>query len=263
MENENIKNREYIDNIVREVEKYIGGDKIFSPLWMVLQLILSLILSAVAVLLDIGKIASLYYSKMYYAQSIRSIEYNFQYMKVITIILLIITDILVIYILIVLISRRNTHFERTKKLYKSISKLLENIGLKEEAWKIEEYVNRCEIETGKRNVAGWVILAVLPIVNSIAIPYIYHFLTRDYFKHERYESLIYNVISKSIKVDLEPNGFPDRDTVMYFLLSIVTFGIAGIYWYYTLFADPNKHFKEHSISEEKILKTLITQFQNP
>ena len=108
-----------------------------------------------------------------------------------------------------------------------------------------------------RNVAGWVVLSVLPVINAFAKPYIFHFLTRDYYRHERYEELILKCLSSKFpKLQLVNFEYPDRDTVMYFLLSAITLGIFWIYWMYTLFSDPNRHFKEHRVFEELLLEEL-------
>ena len=50
--------------------------------------------------------------------------------------------------------------------------------------------------------------------------------------------------------------FPDRNTIMYFVLTVLTLGLFEIYWLYTLINDPNEHFREHRIIEAKILEAL-------
>ncbi len=262
---------------LEEVEKYVGGDKIFSPAWMVLQITLAIISSIIVFALNIEKITfNFLHSKIYYygfhtytqPYSYYTYPYHLNPLSIVSSIVFAVSEILNIYILSVLISRRNFHFERTSNLYTAISKVFEGRGFKKEAWKIKEYVKRCEVETGKKNVAGWVVLSLIPLVNLFAIPYIYHFLTRDFFKHSKYEELIYDTFSEIFNRELETEieletYYPDRDTVMYFLLSVATAGIAGIYWYYTLFSDPNKHFKEHSIAEEKLIQCLSKLFPLP
>ncbi len=167
--------------------------------------------------------------------------------------------IVMIYVYINLISRRNKHFKRTAELYNALADYLESMGgdYREISWRIREIAKRCEIDTGTRNVAGWVVLSVLPVINAFAKPYIFHFLTRDYYRHERYEELILKCLSSKFpKLQLVNFEYPDRDTVMYFLLSAITVGIFWIYWMYTLFSDPNRHFKEHRVFEELLLEEL-------
>ena len=165
--------------------------------------------------------------------------------------------LVLIYIYVSLISRRNKHFERTRELYGVLADCLEEKGDGELAWKVREIARRSEIETGRRNVAGWVVLSLIPVVNMVARPYVFHFLTRDYFVHERYEEMILDCLSgKFEKLHLVNFEYPDRDTVMYYLFTIVTFGIFWFYWMYTLFADPNRHFREHRMFEELLLEEL-------
>ncbi len=163
--------------------------------------------------------------------------------------------LVLIYIYVSLISRRNKHFERTRELYEVLADCLEERENGELAWKVREIARRSEIETGRRNVAGWVVLSLIPVVNIVARPYVFHFLTRDYFVHERYEEMILDCLSgKFEKLHLVNFEYPDRDTVMYYLFTIVTFGIFWFYWMYTLFADPNRHFREHRMFEELLLE---------
>jgi len=165
--------------------------------------------------------------------------------------------LVLIYIYVSLISRRNKHFERTRELYGVLADCLEERGNGELAWKVREIARRSEIETGRRNVAGWVVLSLIPIVNMVARPYVFHFLTRDYFVHERYEEMVLDYLSRKFeKLHLVNFEYPDRDTVMYYLFTIVTFGIFWFYWMYTLFADPNRHFREHRMFEELLLEEL-------
>ncbi|MEM1713372.1 MAG: DUF4234 domain-containing protein [Desulfurococcaceae archaeon] len=59
----------------------------------------------------------------------------------------------------------------------------------------------------------------------------------------------------------EFNIVPDRSTLLYLILTIVT-GIFLIYWVYTLTKDPNKHFESHSVLERELvtaLKQLLLQ----
>ncbi|MFQ5950797.1 MAG: DUF4234 domain-containing protein, partial [Candidatus Geothermarchaeales archaeon] len=49
---------------------------------------------------------------------------------------------------------------------------------------------------------------------------------------------------------------PERSVVLYLVLSIVTLGIFGIYWLYTLIDDPNLHFRHHIHTEDDALGAL-------
>ncbi len=258
---------ERLREIVRRGE---SEDKILSPWWVAVIIVLEL-MSVFSLFIYnlkylrtpplgyfIGKEVSIHSSVKasglgVYAD-MRSLHYVYYAIAGIFGIILI---IVLIYVYVNLISRRNRHFERTRDLYETLADCLEEKGKGELAWKVREIARRCEIETGKRNVAGWVVLSLLPVVNVFAKPYMFHFLTRDYFVHERYEEMIVSCLSRSFgKLQLVKFEYPDRDTVMYYLFSLVTFGIFWIYWMYTLFADPNKHFKEHRMFEELLLEEL-------
>ncbi|RUM34473.1 MAG: hypothetical protein DSY33_02040 [Archaeoglobus sp.] len=255
------------DSIVSEIQEIITeGDKIFSPAWILIQIILSIISVVATFLSRTNVFEEVYYKSIYkiypsyhlqsFTQS-QNIHMTPEPLTLVYYISLILLELVNIYIILSLISRRNKHLERTRRLYNALADYIDHIEMKgKNMWILRELVTREKVENGNKNVAGWTILSIIPLINIFALPYIYHFLTRDFFRHSKYEELILKVISDSLDTNLNIMEYPDRDTVMYFLLSIVTFGIAGIYWLYTLFNDPNKHFKEHLVIEQKILNIL-------
>jgi hypothetical protein len=49
---------------------------------------------------------------------------------------------------------------------------------------------------------------------------------------------------------------PRRSFLLYFILSIITGGIFGIYWLYTLINDPNEHYKAQWQFEDQLMSQL-------
>lgn len=173
--------------------------------------------------------------------------------------LLAVGAIIGVYLIYVLISRRNAHFERTTMLYESISSYLNSSRLRETAVRMKN-------EQGdEKNPVLWIALylisSLVPILGLIVIIYIFHFLNRDFVKHDRNERIFLEQLSEVLPIDetihLSKIGrFPDRNTIMYFVLTVLTLGLFEIYWLYTLINDPNEHFREHRIIEAKILEAL-------
>ncbi len=180
--------------------------------------------------------------------------------------LLILVGVLVhVYVLYKWLDRRNSHFNRSSALYEEFAYFLEDIAnrkgvdIQDKISTITRDLREARYEESERSAVLYVILYI--IFNPIII-YIFHFLNEDFVKHSRREVEIldsFNKILDSLDVDKELSGFkrgytfPERNTVVYFVLSLITFGIFGLYWIYTITVDPNNHFNEHRSMESEIL----------
>lgn len=176
-----------------------------------------------------------------------------------------------IYIIYKLMDRRLQHFERMISLRGHLVGVLREKA--EEAGKtaeVEQDLSQLEgfhLDATTRDRAGEkspVLWLILTIVFSPVVYYIYYFLNDDFRAHESSEQLFMNKASEiMIKLGMTqqpvtPNSvIPERNFVMYLLLTIVTCGIYGIYWWYTLIVDPNLHFDNHAAWEAQ-LSTALT-----
>ena len=164
-----------------------------------------------------------------------------------------------VYVLYRLIDRRNKHFMRTHRLYRNIVGLLETLGISDpELVSIRNTVQEMEAEEQPRNPILWIILTILL---DIVVLYVYHFLNKDFHRHERREMLIYDNLARILEKRNIPaprlrNTVPDRSTVLYIVLSIITLGLFSLYWVYTLAKDPNEHFMEHRRVEPELVRAL-------
>jgi len=197
-----------------------------------------------------------YYSGMHYYSYYE--DYNYTFLGL-GFILIIVGAIIGVYLLYVLISRRNRHFERTITLYESISNYLNSSRLR-------DTVIRMKSEQGdEKNPVLWIVLYfisnLVPVLGWIVVIYIFHFLNKDFVRHDRNERIFLEQLSETLPIDeslyLSKIGrFPDRNTIVYFVLTVLTLGLFQIYWFYTLINDPNEHFREHRVIEAKILEAL-------
>ncbi|WP_048061451.1 DUF4234 domain-containing protein [Hyperthermus butylicus] len=168
------------------------------------------------------------------------------------------------YVVYKWIDRRNKHFARTHALYENIVEYLEALGIQEpEIAQMRSIVQEMRYREPHRSPVLWLILIIIPvtIVSLIAQLYVYHFLTRDYYEHEVREQMFYRQLSELLKrhgVYLEPpeQTVPDRNTVLYIILSIVTLGLFFLYWVYVMTEDPNRHFTAHSGVEQNLIRAL-------
>ena len=165
-----------------------------------------------------------------------------------------------IYVLYKLIARRNDHFRRTHKLYDAVVSLLkEKEGSTAEIVEMESIIYDMKNEESERNAVLWVILTILI---GIVWFYIAHFLNKDFRKHELRERRLISLINNVLRKHGAPGivkfeeKVPDRSTILYIILTIITLGFFGLYWIYTLAKDPNEHFKQHKVVENQLMGFL-------
>ncbi|MEM4671267.1 MAG: DUF4234 domain-containing protein [Desulfurococcaceae archaeon] len=181
-------------------------------------------------------------------------------------VLIFIGAIINIYVLYKWISRRNNHFRRTASLYGNLVSALESLKLTDaEVAQIRSSVQEMQYEEREKSAALWIILS---LIVGIVILYVYHFLNKDFHKHERREVAIYENLARILErrgiavSRLEPR-IPSRSTILYIVLSIITLGIFGLYWIYTLTRDPNEHFRAHHLVEENAIRALEQLARTP
>lgn len=165
-----------------------------------------------------------------------------------------------------LVKRRNTHFKRQSFLFEDLINAVKSLATKKKV-DVEVGLSSCErtvretkAEETEKSAALW---AILSAVVFLATWYVYYFLMKDFYKHERREDGFWEDISKVLdKCDIKFSAprrteiLPNRSFVLYLILNIITAGLFGIYWLYVLLKDPNEHFKYHIQIEDELLSTL-------
>ncbi len=176
-----------------------------------------------------------------------------------------------LYIIYKLMDRRLQHFERMISLRGHLVQVLrEKAEAAGKTAEVEEELSQLEgflLDATTRDRAGEkspVLWLVLTLVFNPVVYYVYYFLNDDFRAHESNEQLFMNKASEimiKLRITQQPITpsivIPERNFVMYLLLTIVTCGIYGIYWWYTLIVDPNLHFDNHA-SWEAQLATVLT-----
>ncbi len=178
------------------------------------------------------------------------------------------SSLLYAYLLYILLSRRNKHFRRQSRFSEDFIAHLRSLtskkGLDEEVGlsNLERTAREMKTTDDEKSAILWTVLAFIPIVNVFAILYILYFLGKDFRIHERNEDgfiedsgrILQNVGLELSVRRMDPT--PNRSFILYIILSIVTFGLFGIYWLYTFIADPNAHFKHHQQYEDDLISKL-------
>lgn len=176
-----------------------------------------------------------------------------------------------VYIVYKLVDRRNKHFRRILRLFESMRDYIVSLSIEKDIYVrdriqiLERDIRDASYEWSERDAFIWAILQSIPVLGLLILIYIFHFLNRDFLAHSRMERYILSSFS-SIAVEVNPRFkpvgfspdyvFPDRSTAVYIVATIVTLGFFILYWIYTLTNDPNKHFREHRVMEDKLLEEL-------
>ena len=168
-----------------------------------------------------------------------------------------------------LVRRRNTHFKRqmflSEDIVTAVKTMAEKKGVEVEAIlsSVERTMREAKAEETEKGAVLWAILTAVPYIGFLAQWYVYYFLMKDFYKHERREDGFWEDLSRTLNkigitfsVQRRTEATPDRSFVLYLILTIITVGLFGIYWLYVLLKDPNEHFKYHVQVEDQLMSTL-------
>ena len=177
-------------------------------------------------------------------------------------------EILYLYFFYILIRRRNQHFPRQRRFFSDLVTVLrvaanrKGTNVDAVLGSMENSLRDSETEETEKSAILWVILMLVPFVSLIAVLYVFYFLTGDYFKHERREDGLLSDAERTLSllgvqfIFHRNDPVPHRSFVLFFILSIVTFGIFALYWEYVLIKDPNSHFANHRVYEPQLIQLL-------
>ena len=147
------------------------------------------------------------------------------------------------YIFYKLLERRDLHLARIANMVNTSVALL-----KEKAAQSGKY-------------ALWLVIGL--VTGGIGILIGYYFIMDDMARHDQLEAQYFTLMSAALaKMGLSgqasqaaPN-IPDRNFVVYLVLSLVTCGIYAFYWLYALVDDGNKHVEAQVPWEDFIYSAL-------
>jgi len=165
-----------------------------------------------------------------------------------------------LYVIYKWISRRNSHFERIQRLQSLIIEYLQAKGVQDpELASMRSILEEARFREQRRSPGLWLILYL--VIGFIAWAYIMHFLTRDFAEHEHREHMFLQHLAamlkrRNIALPQPDRTIPNRNTVLYLILTIITLGLFGLYWIYTVTKDPNNHFLTHRKLEPQLAETL-------
>jgi hypothetical protein len=171
--------------------------------------------------------------------------------------------ILVGILIFKLVSRRNAHFNRQILLQEDVISMAKEVAAKKSVDvsillnNMDRSVREARLEEAEKNAT------LYAIVGGLVWIYAAYFLMKDFFKHERREDLFINDMLRTFNALGIPINFPyrnppipDRSFALYFVLTLITVSIFGVYWVYVLVTDPNNHFRQQMLMEDTIMAQL-------
>lgn len=151
-----------------------------------------------------------------------------------------------------LIKRRNDHFLRQKNLEDLILKKIEMLNPEKNL----DFLIKNSVRSRNERILTVSTIFIIPSF------YIFYFLKKDLINHEHHESIFITEINNFAKNLGKPVNIQSYATassfspIKYILISILTLGLASIYWLYSIFNDYNNHFKMQWIIEDQLFKFL-------
>ncbi len=203
-------------------------------------------------------------------------------------------NVVIAYMIFRLVRRRNTHFARQNLLYEDLASGAEELatkkGVRTEASiglnNLDRIAREARAYEPEKSAALWVMLTLagtsLPSATMLASPtafallpllavlYVYYFLMKDFFRHERREDqfireLLGVLAASGVQVSLPYRNPPlsERSFAVYVVLSIVTVGFFWVYWVYVLLNDPNNHFRQQALVEDTLMAQMTPLLTPP
>jgi len=172
-----------------------------------------------------------------------------------------------------LAKRRNTHFQRQLLLYEDLLNMAKEVSSKRgvdvsmHLNNMDRTLREARIDETEKSAALWTILS---LITGIATLYIFYYLMKDFFKHERREDQFFEDLNRTLAAAGVPVNLPrrtlpvpDRSFILYFILSLITGQIFSIYWIYVLLTDPNNHFRQQWMIEDTIIAQISPVLGGP
>lgn len=171
------------------------------------------------------------------------------------------------YVIWQLVSRRDRHFRRVARLAEDATAYLRDRSQEAGADLGPQLARLSETQRGMRESAHergaliWTILCLL--TSGVAALILYCVLMGDYRRHQAQEEELVAALNDAFNTLGEHPGLvavpeiPERSCGLYIFLTIITFGLFGIYWYYCLIEDPNRHFRAQAEWEQRVETALV------
>lgn len=260
-----------IENLRKDIRMRVETDSMMSMLWVAVYLlpivfaVLGVAIFVVAFISYLATVTPIPPSSQPVTTTLPVFFFSAVMLLYGVVIIAFVVNIILIY---KLVRRRNTHFKRQIFLFEDIVAATKAIATKRgvnaeiSLASCDRTVRETKAEETEKSAMLW---AILSAFLSPAIWYVWYFLMKDFYKHERREDGFWEDVCRALdisgiklSVPRRTAPMPIRSFALYLILTIITVGFFGIYWLYTLLKDPNQHFVYHTQIEDSLLSTLET-----
>ena len=258
-----------LENIRKDIRMREESDRQLSNVWLllyILPIIIGIVSAAYTIVSLLSFISSIDPSVTTYPYLYDSFAGEFVLSWTVLGLSSLINFVVAIVLAYMLVNRRSTHFKRQKFLSEDLIVTIVSLAKKNDI-EVEALLSPVEISVREANAEETEKSAILWAVLSAFVPfvqlYVYYFLLKDFYRHERREDGFWEDLGRTLKklgvnfsVPRRTEAMPNRSFVLYLILTIITMGLFGVYWIYVLLKDPNEHFKYHIEAESQLLSAL-------
>ncbi|WP_456482279.1 DUF4234 domain-containing protein [Methanopyrus sp.] len=169
---------------------------------------------------------------------------------------------LTVYLMYLMIKRRNEHIMRSLEFLRYLVELLAGVGYDVDVLRSE--LEEMRLRAERRNPVIYALLTLVSPIGWLVALYIYHFLNADFHEHSVRERDFLESVARLLDINPYEPPFelerfyvvPRRNTFLYLLLTLLTFGTFALYWWYTVVRDPNRHFRAHRRLERDLIESI-------
>jgi hypothetical protein len=259
-----------LENIRKDIRMRDESDRQMSSTWLLVYLLsicVSVIAAGYALVTLLDFFSSIDFSNpQLYPYSYGALPEEFESLWLTTGLAGLVNFVVSTVFMYLLVNRRGTHFKRQKFLSEDIITTVnslaktKNVDAEASVLSLERSVREANAEETEKSAILWAILsAFVPFVSL----YVYYFIMKDFYMHERREDGFWEDLSRTLNklgvnfsVPRRTEPVPYRSAVLYLILTIVTMGLFGVYWFFVMLKDPNEHFKYHIEAENQLLAAL-------
>jgi hypothetical protein len=252
-----------VGRISEAIRARSSSDEIMSGMWIVLLILSPFIMAIGIVFVVLGLVAS--------AVSSTGVGIGIgSGAAAIGLVLILIGGLIFLLINYKLLKRNNEHSKREAALRQGIieyfgTKAAErNMGgaLASQLATMQSIDSEARSEERERSAGLYSILIIIPFIGTLVQWYVAYILTKFSAKHDHRwmafaqqtqtagQALGMTMVYPSWKT------IPERSFFLYLVISLITFGLFWIYWYYAFMKDMNEHYKAQWQFEDQLLAAI-------
>jgi uncharacterized membrane protein YidH (DUF202 family) len=173
-----------------------------------------------------------------------------------------------LYIFYKLLERRDEHLARMANMVNTSIALLQEKAAQtgkteligQELAQLGMIQREMYDQSRERGAVLWLVIAILTGIGALIG---YYFIMDDMSRHDQLEAQYFTLMSSALsrmglagQASQAAANIPERNYVVYLVLSLITCGIFGFYWIYAMIEDGNVHVESQVPWEDFIYSAL-------